>query len=512
MGSSIGLGSCKTVSASLGGYISINKRIYMLTVDHFIEHSIDINAASEMSQNEIASPSLLDVSELTETLEQTIRDLEARFENKLKEYVPSGTTTVENFPCSESLKVLEDDIVRYGEFLQDLSRKTREFLLGQIHRRCVPRLRKATDLYVLGRKSIQMSHRMDWSIFTARYDRVGENRHRHKFCTGGAVDLPSENMNPLGAGILCQETCEVEPNALVHYVGQGSGRQSGQISPAPVLVTCKGVSSWEWAMLLPGDKQQTGEIYYGDSGAWIIRDSDNALVGLLWGWINDNLIFTPIKDVFADIRETLNATEVCLPKPSTPTYPHVVGAGADATQICRVKEQGCRNPLSLPLLPLSNIQLPRAEPISISSLVNSNEELTKDPGSGTLAMDNDKDRTPSPVPSLSSSLSSSPKIVSRFPSALELKSQAGCNLEEPTIAIREDSDSEGNSKADEEPQLFPTLQLKPKRPRGKSVHENRLALGFILGEMGVTKPLFLKSPHEKNMERRPESWVSVETS
>jgi len=440
------------------------------------------------------------VSELTEILQQTIRDLEARFENKAKEDFPSGNITVEDLPRIESLKVLEGDIIRYDEYLRDLGRKPRDFLLGEIHRRCVPQLRTATDLYRLDQESIPMAHRMDWSISTVRYGRRGENRHRHNLCTeSGTVDLLSENLHPLGAGILCQETCDVEPNALVHYVGQGSGRQSGQISAAPVHVTWDGVSTSEWAMVVPPDQQQKGETYFGDSGAWVIRDSDNALVGLLWGWINGNLIFTPIKDVFADIRETLNATEVCLPKPSTPPYPRVVAGSAMATQICRIKEQGGRKPIGLPLLPLRLVS------------VDLNETPTKKPGSGTFEMDTGKDRTPSPVPSLSSSLSSSPKTVSRYPSSLELKSQAGCNLEEVAVIIREDSDTEGSSKTDEEPQLFSPRQHMPKRPLGKSMQENRLALEFILGEMSVAKPPFLNSPHQ-NMERRPEIWTSVETS
>jgi len=357
-----------------------------------------------------------------------------------------------------------------------------------------------------------MSHRMDWSISTVHYDRAGENRHRHDFCSeSGIADPRSENLHPLGAGILCQKTCDVEPDVLIHYVGQGSGRQSGQISAAPVLVNWNGVSTSEWAMVVPADQQRGGETYYGDSGAWVLRDSDNALVGLLWGWINGSLIFTPIKDVFADIRETLNATEVCLPKPLRPPHPRVVAGSAMATQICRIKEP--RKPIGLPLLPLrpvSNIRLPRMEQVSVGSL-DSNETLAKKPGPETLEMDTDKDRTPSPVPSLSSSLSSSPKTVSRYPSTLELKSQAGCNLEEVAIIIGDDSDTEGSSKADEEPQLFSPLQHIPKRPLGKRMQENRLSLEFILGEMSVAKPPFLNSPHE-NMERRPEIWTSVEAS
>jgi len=70
---------------------------------------------------------MLDVSELTEILQQTIRDLEARFENKVKEDFPSGNITVEDLSRIEGLKVLESDIFRYAEYLRDLGRKSREF-------------------------------------------------------------------------------------------------------------------------------------------------------------------------------------------------------------------------------------------------------------------------------------------------------------------------------------------------------------------------------------------------
>jgi len=53
--------------------------------------------------------------------------------------------------------------------------------------------------------------------------------------------------------------------------------------------------------------------YFGDSGSWVLRQSDNALVGLLWGLVDGHLLFTPIKDVFSDIKSVLNARGIRLP-------------------------------------------------------------------------------------------------------------------------------------------------------------------------------------------------------
>ena len=68
----------------------------------------------------------------------------------------------------------------------------------------------------------------------------------------------------------------------------------------------------------------------GDSGAWLIRHSDNALMGLIWGRNSvrgDPLecvqlaYFTPIVDILADVREHAAGEAVALPvysdRPST---------------------------------------------------------------------------------------------------------------------------------------------------------------------------------------------------
>jgi len=251
-------------------------------------------------------------------------------------------------------------------------------------------------------------------------------------------------------------------------------------------------------MVVPEDKQEE-DIYWGDSGAWIIRDSDNALVGLLWGWINGQLIFTPIKDVFEDIKETFNATEVGLPKLPTGSDPGVLpgvlpggAAAAQAIQACRVKNQDLqksRSSFKIPIRPaitVPNSQPPIADPISISQLIEANEVTTEIVDSESFAMDTTKDGPPSPTPSLSSSVSSSPKIVSRCPSAVKLQSQSDCVLGEPAVIIREDSDAEGNSKMEEQ-QSYSPLQRLPKQKLGKSGQEIRLTLGFILENMGLAE-------------------------
>src|SRR5205814_7651975 len=71
--------------------------------------------------------------------------------------------------------------------------------------------------------------------------------------------------------------------------------------------------SQEWAIAVPDSDKGSSELFEGDSGAWIIRN-DNKLVGLLWGWDNYLLLFTPVRDVFADIERVFSgAKNICLP-------------------------------------------------------------------------------------------------------------------------------------------------------------------------------------------------------
>ncbi|KAN0076062.1 hypothetical protein V8E54_007332 [Elaphomyces granulatus] len=160
-----------------------------------------------------------------------------------------------------------------------------------------------------------LKHRMDWSTFEVVENRKGVNKHRcpFEYYETGNEDDPSDDLHPLGVDPLCETICELEPNMPVQYVGQGSGAQFGHISAAPVSITLNEETSSEWAIVLQPESQQSPTTHWGDSGSWVLRQSDNALVGLLWGWADGHLLFTPIKDVFNDIKSMLNADTICLP-------------------------------------------------------------------------------------------------------------------------------------------------------------------------------------------------------
>ena len=67
----------------------------------------------------------------------------------------------------------------------------------------------------------------------------------------------------------------------------------------------------EFSIILDEFSQQS--CHYGDSGAWIMSDDESGgsrAVGMLWGEADGLLQFTPMEDIFARIKEELNAVEV----------------------------------------------------------------------------------------------------------------------------------------------------------------------------------------------------------
>jgi hypothetical protein len=210
-----------------------------------------------------------------------------------------------------------------------------------------------------------MRHRMDWSTFKVDPSRLGQNRHRYRFChRRRAVEFRSEETFPMGAGDLCQQWCEIESNLSVpvHYVGQSSGRVNGQISASPILVVCDGIESWEWGVVDESYRQYEND-YCGDSGAWILRDSDCAVVGMLWGYVQRHLVLTPIKNVFEHIKEISERQEVCLPPPPPPRHT-MPGLYNDGTRVT----------LS-PLPTAQEIDAQRKASISISAPVHPDETV-----------------------------------------------------------------------------------------------------------------------------------------
>jgi len=312
MGASIGMTECRHISATSGGYILINERKYMLSVDHFIQEAIECETC-KVSTRLISSPSPGDVDELREDLDNKLNELEL----KVRHSAPQVEIALDKVQQILLPKKISDELDLYNRFRQDLLKDTKDFEMGDVVWRCdQDSIREST--WFRPTDANPPKHRMDWSISEVREQREGKNVHRHARVTElGMDDFDSEILRPEGAGESCEETGDPRGGDAVHYVGQTNGLRYGTVNPALILIKDeRGKISHEWAIVVSDSDKESAECFEGDSGAWIIRD-DNKFIGLLWAWDNYLLLFTPVRDVFADIERVFSgARNIRLPKHS----------------------------------------------------------------------------------------------------------------------------------------------------------------------------------------------------
>lgn len=380
MGASIGMRCTNVVSATSGGYVLVDGRKLLLTVEHFIGRSHKENVAISPEHRDLVtltSPSLSDVEEMRKSLDATFRDLNAKSELLSKQpgdgeislndlhLPPTGMEEI-----SHAMEVIE-------KYQSELSRSEQDFILGELAGRCRPKAMLSIDAESSSSSSSEsaISCRMDWAMFNVENRRIGENRHR--FQTGSEFELAEttgeNNPNWTGDGDFCSDTCELEPNAFVHYVGQRSGSRKGQINAVPMLLKSGGVITYEWA-LISSEQISRSEGCEGDSGAWVLRVIDNKLVGLLWGWTDGQLLFSPINMVFADIQNTFPAKEVRLPREPIRREPSVMALSGNAVRepvlICAVKKRKSAKPYKLSTLIRSRPKTVQSIPPAKASIEN----------------------------------------------------------------------------------------------------------------------------------------------
>jgi hypothetical protein len=407
MGASIGMSACSDHSATLGGYILIDGTRYILSVDHFIQNA-DSCECSSSALTKLSSPSLSDIEEMKGALDAKIDEIQL----KITDFAEHGQQTQHDrlvIPLNhlDSMLFLGDPKVEldcFSFFRREMAKQSGDFELGEVVRRCVDgAIRPSTRL------PQSVKHCMDWSICSVVSERKGQNLYRFGLVAApGLAELKEEKLGSQGTGPLVEKIAEVHAGDRVHYVGQTSGFREGYVNAALVLVVDredgKERVSQEWGILVPGAEQGSPGDFAGDSGAWVIRE-DNEVIGLLWGWSGGQLLFTPIQDVFADIQRDMCATEISLPPP-----PRKRSETQNAVRISRPTPQKIpREKIMASLSPLNS----HPERLSLR-LANSN---------GDMAVKTELDqprnldrsyanshfgfRTPSPVPSLTSSVSSS---------------------------------------------------------------------------------------------------------
>lgn len=152
------------------------------------------------------------------------------------------------------------------------------------------------------------------------------------------VPIPSIEMN---RRVAVKNTATVKGNTEVYAMARTSGYSLGFTSDVPGVRRYRGQERRDWTVRqyspfkLPKEGQASspwqtvrqwvtsGIGVPGDSGAWLIQRSDDAVVGLIWGRNHDSgnpfekvrfAYFTPIVDILADVKQHhADGQGVCLP-------------------------------------------------------------------------------------------------------------------------------------------------------------------------------------------------------
>lgn len=310
MGVSCGIAGCPHASATAGGFVKVEGKMYMLTVGHLLD------ACPCIKSIDVQSPSEADAANVRDLSKRMILDIELESQQAPTGEIPLGKVAEHFFPTG-----IDEKIEQYTRIQAESELRSDKYAFGTIRQRSS----HGQDPHrsSINPSSQQRIHKMDWSLIevTAK-NRKGKNIHRYGRTANPSIeDLRMELIKPEGTGTVCTTTGYVNGGESVHYVGTTSGLRDGVVNPAPELYEDRRTEtvSYEWGMIVPNCQNLRDSAFKGDSGAWIISDN-NKLLGQLWGWDDGKLLFTPIVDIFADIASKMskNSDVVTLPQEQDP--------------------------------------------------------------------------------------------------------------------------------------------------------------------------------------------------
>ena len=341
MGASLGLTCSTRVSGTLGGYILIDGAKYILTSDHFVKNSRDttINSGvvleNQDEEERLVSPSLADLANMIQSLEQTEREYRASMRSEGLERYDKPDIQPRELHLESTQRVV-NGLADIRHLLAQVNKPCRDFTLGEVFRRSnAPR--RALDAQALGPDHANRLRNMDWAICRVNDERAGENRHKYQSNDDAAQDHYIHENNRVGRqGKSCDETCDIDPAAQIYYVGRKSGHREGIVNGAPIQTCIEYVVSCEWSILGPPGQPIQKPSVEGDSGAWVIRKYDNKLMGQVNAYSSGQIIFTPIKDIFADIHDQCG---VVVSLPSIQRTPAVATNSIPADQLCSIESE-----------------------------------------------------------------------------------------------------------------------------------------------------------------------------
>jgi hypothetical protein len=343
MGISIGMTQCEHETATSGGYILVDNKPLMLTVQHLERKARTCKKCPNVGNldNSLSSPAPADRMELREQFEAELDDLD-----KDLEIADSVATQVALTAWAEEYPAYVILAKQLKTFQEQLSRPPDYYRLGKVVHHSDEN-DFVRPVHRQGGEKI-MRHRMDWALYEVNKDRLGKNKFSHPVGTEVCPkDIENEITNPHGTGEACQDWREFHRGEAVYYVGSHSGYREGVIDEIPELILHlpqKWVSD-EWCIV---PKTMVGENdVKGDSGAWILGKVDNCLLGLLWGYADGKILFTPIAEVFDHITQKLGPVNIQV----APLDPGTARRPQYPTATSRTKQKIAR-PLRKSLFPI----------------------------------------------------------------------------------------------------------------------------------------------------------------
>lgn len=403
MGASVGLLCSKVVSATLGGHIVINGDRYMLTSEHFVSRSRELANRDDydLACVTLTSPSRCDLKEIEENLKQTKRDRDSEIKSLAQriyddEEIPEEAFN--NLPPELGDAMRRNDEVK--SLLEQVTKPPLEYAIGDLIKVSLERQtqsisRSLANELGLRDEELLVKHEMDWALFktNSRTVQTGENRHKYRSNQDAMNDhYVDEGDHANQPGDVCYERCGAEPGYTVHYVGQGSKHRSGKVN-IPALVSRDSAETINWAILDSDGHTIPYTDVEGDSGAWVIREDGNKLMGQVHSYgSNGQVFFTPIDVIFAEL-EALFESDVSLP--ACPPNPGQMPCATLVSPLCSisytppVQSYEFFKPAPVasatpPETSLDGTALPETRPLEIASNITSPSDNEHTDGEGSL--------------------------------------------------------------------------------------------------------------------------------
>lgn len=342
MGASVGLLCSRKLSATLGGYVLIGGEKYMLTSEHFVSKSRGLanRDGNEPDCVTLISPSREDLEKIENNLKQTKRDLDSEINLLVRRNYHDRDYPEHDFSDSNDDKLREatrrnDEVI---SLLDQVTKRPLEYAVGTVKKFSLERRteiisRSLANDVGLRNDQLMVKHQMDWALFrtNSQTAQTGENRHKYR-SNQDAIDdhYVDESNHADPAGDVCHETCGAEAGYTVYYVGQRSKRRSGLVH-MPTLHCKDSAETLAWGISdLDGYEIPASDVA-GDSGAWVIREDGNKLMGQVHSHGQGRVLFTPIDVIFADLKAKCES-DVSLPP--CPRDQRQISSAIHVTPLC----------------------------------------------------------------------------------------------------------------------------------------------------------------------------------